>query len=48
MAASLVLFVSTEILKWQFFPVVAAGERLRFLAPILRWQIGTHEQFPSV
>jgi hypothetical protein len=25
-AASLVLFISTEILKWQFFPVVAAGE----------------------
>ena len=47
-AASLVLFLSTEILKWQFFPVSAAGEKLRFLAPLLRWpDSGVHERFPS-
>jgi hypothetical protein len=46
-AASFVLFVSTEILKWQF-PVVAAGEKLRFLAPIFGWQgSDTHEQITS-
>jgi hypothetical protein len=47
-AASLVLFVSAEILKWQFFPVAAAGEKLRFLSPMLRWpDSGVHERSPS-
>jgi hypothetical protein len=46
-AASLVLFISTEILKWQFFPVAAAGEKSRFLTPLLCWpDSAAHEQFP--
>lgn len=46
MAASLVLFISTEILKWQFFPVAAAGEKI--LAPMFPLSdSGAHQQFPS-
>ena len=35
-AASLVLFVSKEVLKWQFSPVAAAGERL---SGLLEWAV---------
>jgi len=36
-SASLVLFLSGELLKWQF-PAVAAGEKLAVLADLLRAQ----------
>jgi hypothetical protein len=36
MAASLVLFVSREISKWQFFPFLAAEERL---GGLLEWVV---------
>jgi hypothetical protein len=35
--ASLLLFLSGELLKWQF-PAVAAGEKLAVLAGVLRAQ----------
>jgi hypothetical protein len=34
-SASLLLFVSGELLKWQF-PVTAAGEKIALLAAVLR------------
>jgi hypothetical protein len=38
MAASLLVLLSGELLKWQF-PAVAAGEKLASLASILRTMI---------
>jgi hypothetical protein len=38
MAASLLVFLSGELLKWQF-PAVAAGEKLSSLATALRTMI---------
>ncbi len=46
MAASLLLYVSREVLQWQF-PAQAAGEKVVWLAAILRLT-PSHSTVPSL